>query len=160
MLFRVLVEFVEVVDGQKFACLECPKHVPLGPCPKNALAVSFVWFLPSKRKSSSKWVWWGLQLPSIALKCFNWCSVSDYSSSEDFILIFLTDYRSFLDDMGVDAPINGNARIDHHTTPAKSDTFLRERRFVFSTTFPLDENTLLSEQTAIPHTPEKRILCY
>ncbi|GFX81858.1 uncharacterized protein TNCV_2570581 [Trichonephila clavipes] len=69
------------------------------------------------------------------------CSVRDYNRTEDLIPISAKSRRSISNDVEVCAPVNGDAIIHQHSSTAKSDTFVHERRIVPTATVPPDENT-------------------
>ncbi|GFT23048.1 uncharacterized protein TNCV_1858061 [Trichonephila clavipes] len=61
--------------------------------------------------------------------------------SEDLIPISASSQRSISNDVGVCAPVNGDATIHQHSLTAKSDTFVYGRRVIPTATLPPDENT-------------------
>lgn len=56
----------------------------------------------------------------------------------------MTGQSSISNDVEAGTSTNGDARIDHHSPTAKSDTSLHEYRIIFNATFSSDENTSIS----------------
>ncbi|GFV74491.1 uncharacterized protein TNCV_5129331 [Trichonephila clavipes] len=61
--------------------------------------------------------------------------------SEDLIPISVSSQKSMSNDVEVCAPVSGDATINQHSSTAKSDTFVHERRIIPTATVPPDENT-------------------
>ncbi|GFX86304.1 uncharacterized protein TNCV_2561861 [Trichonephila clavipes] len=63
------------------------------------------------------------------------------SRSEDLTPISASSQRSISNNVEVCAPVNGDATIHQHSSTAKSDPFVYERRIIPTPTVPPDENT-------------------
>ncbi|GFW08859.1 uncharacterized protein TNCV_993761 [Trichonephila clavipes] len=114
-LFPVLGEFVGVVGGQQLVFLERPKRALLDSEFREHADHSIRTIPTSKRESSTR--------------------------SEDLIPISASSQRSISNDIEVCVPVNGDTTIHQHSSTAKSDTFVHERRIIPTATVPPNENT-------------------
>ncbi|GFT93264.1 protein lev-9 [Trichonephila clavipes] len=116
-LFPVLGEFVALVGGQQ-------------PAPRVSQTCS-IGFMSGEHAGHS-------------IRTIPSSKRESYTRSEDLIPISASSQRSISNDVEVCAPVKGDATIHQHSSTAKSDTFVHERRIIPTSTVPPDEIRLLS----------------